>query len=653
MAELTPQQEGSWEHAELYRSLVETCSDAITITDLTGRITCVSPKTLELHGYTTDQEMIGLSAFDLIAPEDHEKARANLERTLSEGMVKGVRYSILRKDGSVSPCELSASVITERDGKPTGFIASVRDLTDRHHVEEQLQISRAMLEAIVESIPFDFFALDASGRYRLLNSVSRSHWGDVVGQRPEDLPIDEATLAQWLENNRRAMNGEIVDEEVQFEIDGAHRTFRNIIAPIHRSGKTLGILGVNYDCTEQKRIEQELRDTREIFYSVFTASPYSIELYDTEGRLIDANPACLELFGVTSLDEVKGFSLFDNPNIPDDLLQRVKDGEAVSYETEFDFDLVWRHRLYETQKTGTMFVEAYISPWLNRGYLAHMQDITRRKRAEEERLKLQAQVHHAQKLESLGLLAGTIAHDFNNLLLSIQGNAELVLRRVSPSSKVESELQRIVTAADRASELAGQMLTFAREDQLSPEEVDLSTVVKEMAILLESSIGGRATLQLDLAPDLPRIEADAIQLGQVVMNLVTNASESLSGCPGSILVATSVMQCSKEYLSSLEMSESLEPGEYVCLEVSDTGCGMDEETVNRVLDPFFTTKQSGRGLGLASLAGIVRRHGGALSITSEPGVGASFRVLFPVSHQGAEELKDRAQQIKGAEAPLS
>ncbi len=238
---------------------------------------------------------------------------------------------------------------------------------------------------------------------------------------------------------------------------------------------------------------------------------------------------------------------------------------------------------------------------------------------------------HAQKLESLGVLAGGIAHDFNNILTAVIGNAELALKREVPGSSSAENLRQIIAAASKAAELARQMLAYAGRGIFVREPFDLSTLVRDMTGMLEISISKKAALQYRLANDLPAIEGDVTQVHQIVMNLVINASEAIGDAPGVITVTTGCMACKKEDFAHAWGAENLRDGDYVFLEISDTGCGMNQETISRIFDPFFTTKFTGRGLGMSAVLGIVKSHGGAVKIASEPGKGTTFLILFPVS----------------------
>jgi PAS domain S-box-containing protein len=265
-----------------------------------------------------------------------------------------------------------------------------------------------------------------------------------------------------------------------------------------------------------------------------------------------------------------------------------------------------------------------------------------RKWGEDEREKLEAQVQHAQKLESLGVLAGGIAHDFNNLLTGILGNADLTLMSLPDGSSSYQSVREIKKTAERAADLSRQMLAYSGRGSFLIETIDLNDVVREMGHLLEASISKRAVLTYEVAADLPPVVADTTQIRQVIMNLITNASDALGDADGLIRIRTGVKHCDRAYLGETYLDDQLPEGEYVYLEVEDTGCGMDEATLQKIFDPFFTTKFTGRGLGLAAALGIIRGHRGAVEVKSEAGKGTLFRVFFPMSDQPLKRAAPQA-----------
>lgn len=261
--------------------------------------------------------------------------------------------------------------------------------------------------------------------------------------------------------------------------------------------------------------------------------------------------------------------------------------------------------------------------------LTMVEDIDGRKRAAAERRAMEERFREMQKLESLGVLAGGVAHDFNNLLVPILGNAELALQELPPASAVHGYVREIVAAAERAAQLARQMLAYSGRGRFVSEATDLSLLIEDMADLLRASVARGLALELDLAPDLPPVDADASQLRQLVLNLVLNASEAAGSAEGRIVVRTGRRHVTRDFLESAHLAADLPEGDYVFLEVRDTGVGMADSVRARMFDPFFTTKSPGRGLGLPATLGVVRAHHGAIRIESELGRGTTVTVILP------------------------
>jgi PAS domain S-box-containing protein len=246
----------------------------------------------------------------------------------------------------------------------------------------------------------------------------------------------------------------------------------------------------------------------------------------------------------------------------------------------------------------------------------------------------EAQSRHVQKLESIGVLAGGIAHDFNNLLHVVLGNADIALSQLPRGMPAREPIEEVVRATLRAADLTRQLLAYSGKGAFVIRHLDLSSEVREMATLLRTAISKQATLAWELAPDLPAVSADPTQVRQVVMNLITNASDALGDNGGTITLRTGVAHPDERNDDRLGEPRRVDgvdpaPGPYVYLEIADNGCGMTPDTLNRIFDPFFSTKYTGRGLGLAAVMGIVRAHKGIIRIRTEPGQGTSFRVLFP------------------------
>ena len=284
------------------------------------------------------------------------------------------------------------------------------------------------------------------------------------------------------------------------------------------------------------------------------------------------------------------------------------------------------------------------------GALVLFKDVTQEMEREAERQRIETQMQRAQKLESLGVLAGGIAHDFNNLLVSIVGNADLALLLASKGSPMQKALMKIKLAGSKASELTQQLLAYSGKREVRTEAIDLNPLVSELKNLLEISISYYVALEMVLSADLPPIRGDLAQITQVLMNLITNASEAIGEHSGKITIATGTVTLNSEAWAELSASWDISEGEFVFVDVSDTGCGMDTSTQQQIFEPFFTTKSTGRGLGLAAVAGIVRSHHGALEVRSELGSGTTFRVLLPAAPGAREDVAAADTRHPDAEA---
>jgi PAS domain S-box-containing protein len=380
---------------------------------------------------------------------------------------------------------------------------------------------------------------------------------------------------------------------------------------------------------ERLRQEQEaLQRSEEQFRLTFEIAPIGMAIVAVDGRFLRVNQALCNTTGYTAQELLR--RTFADLIDPGDLAaQQALDRQLLNGQMPF----IQTERRY-LGKDGQV-IETLLHIALVRDsqghplhFTAQIVDLTERKQAELQRLALERRLLEAQKLESIGMLAGGIAHDFNNLLVGILGNTSLLLTELPPSSQLHERVLRIETAAARAAELTQQMLAYAGKGRFVVEPIDLNTLIAEMPQLLSASISKNATLQHQLTPKLPIIEGDVTQLRQLIMNLIINASEAIGDQPGTISISTSLRHIELADQAT-EHDADLPVGDYVVLDVADTGCGMDAATLARIFDPFFTTKFTGRGLGLAAVQGIVRSHHGTLRVASAYGHGTTFSILLP------------------------
>jgi PAS domain S-box-containing protein len=391
------------------------------------------------------------------------------------------------------------------------------------------------------------------------------------------------------------------------------------------------------------RLYAEVRESEERYRRLVEYSPEPIAVH-SGGRMVFINPAGVQLMGAATPEELIGRPILDfvHPDYHAVVVERVLQAQA-GYQAGPIEEVFVRldGQLIDVEVVG--IPTTYLG---NPATQVVIRDITERKRVEAERLAFERRLLETQKLESLGVLAGGIAHDFNNLLMGVLGNASLALLDLPPGSPVEYSIRQIEDAARRAAELTRQMLVYAGKEQFVIQAVNLSAIVEEMSHLAQVSFGKGVSLQRQLDKQLPKIQADAAQMRQLVMNLVTNASEAIGDTTGAITLTTGVRQLTNAYLATTYLAPDLPSGSYVYLEVADAGSGMDAATLARIFEPFFTTRFTGRGLGLSAVLGIVRGHRGALQVQSEPGRGTTFTIFLPTTEDRPPITEDRGLKIE-------
>jgi PAS domain S-box-containing protein len=397
------------------------------------------------------------------------------------------------------------------------------------------------------------------------------------------------------------------------------------------------------DITERKRSDEALKESEERYRSLVNSSTDAILMMDNERLIVSCNQAFLDLFGYEK-NEIDGKSI------------RIIHQSDESFRSfgEMTYPAIERTGTYRTEwefkrKDGTIYpVETVTSVIKSHdgeisGYVAIIRGTAERKRAEEEKKKLEAQLLQAHKMEAIGTLAGGIAHDFNNILQAISGYTQILMMQKGPTDPDYDKLEAIENSTQRAGDLAKQLLIFGRKLESKLRPMDLNHEVMQVSKMLERTIPKMISIELHMAKDLKIIDADPVQLEQIMMNLGVNARDAMPD-GGKLIFRTENIILDETYC---KIHPGSTPGEYVLLTVLDTGHGMDGEILEHIFEPFFTTKETGRGtgLGLAMVYGIVKSHGGHIMCYSEPGMGSTFKTYFPVLEvEGKEQEEERGKE---------
>jgi PAS domain S-box-containing protein len=401
---------------------------------------------------------------------------------------------------------------------------------------------------------------------------------------------------------------------------------------------------------ERRLAEEALRNSEKRYRLLFESNPLPMWVYDIETlSFLAVNAAVVRRYGYSEQEFLK-MDIKDIRPVEDvpDLIERISNVGVT-----FNESRTWRHR----KKDGTIIdVEITSHPLTFAGRQAKLvlaNDVTERKRAEEALHKTEEQLRQALKMEAVGKLAGGVAHDFNNLLTAITGHSEMCLRRLTPENSLHRHIDQIKKAGDRAAALTRQLLAFSRKQILQPEVLDLNHIVLELSKMLQRLIGEDIDLLMGLAADLGKVKADPNQLEQVLMNLVVNSRDAMPK-GGKLTIETSNVHLSGEFADN---HASVPAGDYVMLAVSDSGCGMDAETQARIYEPFFTTKEVGKGtgLGLATVYGIVKQSEGSIWVYSEVGRGTTFKIYLPAVECPEPTVVagiENHELLKGAETVL-
>lgn len=649
------------ESEERYRNIIDNTLIGLFRTTLSGKILMANPAFIEMLGYDSMEELSEINISEQLYFK--KESRDQFIRMLkNKDFVNNFETTWIKKDGSPIHIRKSARLIRDESGNPTHYECTIEDNTERKQMEKALVETQSLLAAAIDSSPAGIIIIDApDGRIRMINTavlgmISHIHF-PVMNQRLKDLlqenPSfrDDGSLITEEDSSivRTLFEGNVIrNKKIYMFRDGEKRCLLSNAAPVYdgRGDIVAGILLI-HDITELKNTSDALHQSEERFRSVIEASNDAMIEINSGGLITLFNKAAEKIFGY-SREEVLGSSI--SCIIP----EKYRESHEHYIHEFFDAGIQPRvihqiHELEAVRKNGEKF---HIDISLSLGssgqepfILVVIRDISRRKSLEE-------QLRQSQKMEAIGNLAGGVAHDFNNLLTGMLGYSELMLARTPKDDPNYQSLFQIKKASESAASLTQQLLAFSRKQILEPIALNLNELIASMDKMLRRLIFEDIELVVTMDPALGYIQADPVQIEQILLNLAVNARDAMpSG--GSLTIETAnkdVLEC------SLENHPEIQPGRYVMLSVKDTGHGMDQKVLERIFDPFYTTKEIGKGtgLGLSTVYGIVKQSNGHIFASSEINQGAAFNIYFPKIEQGAQSPSSKADvdSLAGSEVVL-
>jgi PAS domain S-box-containing protein len=630
IGELRVSERSTAEVRDLLQTTLSSIGDAVLVTDAQGRVTFVNPVAQALTQCTQEQASGQPVAdiFRIVNESTRNAVESPVTRVLREGTTVGLANHtvLLARDGREIPIDDSGAPIRDQHGSVIGVVLVFRDITARKKAEE----ASLRLAAIVEYSGDAIVSQRLDGMVLTWNAAATSMFGyseaEMVGHKLALLAIEDNTGdPEHVLERLGAGEPAVRYEAVRHRKDGSLLEIAAVASPIRDSfGNLIGVSRICADVTERKRTLQALRESEEQLRLSAEAAQLGVWHRDLATGQISGSPQIENVFGLAPGAYPKTMEQFLALIHPEDR-QRVSEASARAIQANVDLDVEFRS-LWSNGEVHWMLSRG--RPIYSAGKAIALagitMDITNRRRLEEK-------MRQAQKLESLGILAGGIAHDFNNLLVGILGNASLLKEETAADSPLRDVMDNLMQASERAAHLTRQMLAYSGKGRFVVERLDLSLQVQQILALIDASIAKSVRIALNFAPGLPLVEGDSGQIQQLIMNLVINGAEAIGPGGGTVTVSATLREIGPDYVRDNLAGDNIPPGSYVCLEVHDTGVGMDAATQARIFDPFFTTKFTGRGLGLAAALGIVRGHQGALTVYSEPGKGTTFKVFFPAA----------------------
>jgi PAS domain S-box-containing protein len=646
ITERKQKEEGLRESEARYRDLVENSLDLICTHDLEGKLLSLNEAAVQQMGYDRES-LLNRNLSDFLDPAMRHLFAGYLSEIKETGRSRGI-LRVLNAAGEIRLWEYNNSLRTEGVAVPL-VRGMAHDITERHRAEQALLKNEAKYRRLYDSLMDASVSVDMTGRIVEINQAYES----LLGYSKEELlrlNYVDLTPERWHSIERDLVENQILARGYSDIYEKEYRRKDGAIIPVElrtflirdSAGRPEGMWAIVRDISERKAVAEALGRAEEKYSLAFQASPDWCAITTMEeGVFVEVNKAFERLSGF-GREEVLGKSVLELGiwDRPEERLRLVdllrRQGTVLNVEARF--------RL-ASGEVGTFMLSAEMIELEGRSLmLTAARDMT-------ELRSLEAQFRQAQKMEAVGRLAGGVAHDFNNMLGVILGYTDLALKRLNPQEPLYHDLQEVHNAARRSADLTRQLLAFSRKQIVTPRVINLNEALTQQQKMLSRLIGEDINLKVIAGPGLWNIRLDPSQGDQILANLAVNARDAIAGV-GTVTIETANVTLDEGYSRRHCYST---PGEYVLLAVSDSGCGMDQETLERIFEPFFTTKAEGQGtgLGLSTVYGIVKQNEGTIEAYSEPGRGTTFKIYFPrFRGEAVPKASDKARPLFGSETVL-
>lgn len=644
------------ENVQHYRAVLQDFPILICSYAPGGEITFVNDAYCKFFNKTAD-ELIGFNFLSLVPEADREMVMKNILSLNPQSPMQSHEHRVIVPNEEIKWQQWINQAFFDVHGKAVSYHSIGQDVTKRKRAEAESRKHANFIQSLLNAVPTPVFFKDKTGKYLGCNRAFTELMGvtpnEIKGKTVQELwPSKHAEVyhrkdLELLQNPER----QVYDFEVK-DKDGIIRPVL-FVKDVFRdeNGKIAGLVGAFLDIKEHKQAEEALRKSEKRFRDLVGMLPVAVFETDQNFKLTFANSHAFELFGYGEEDLAKGIYSLDLITPEDREFAETNIAKRISGEDPKTIE-------YQAlKKDGSIFpILLEASSIMNRGKFQGIRgiivDIVDRKRQEEERLKISDQLRQAQKMESIGRLAGGVSHDLNNLLSPIIGYGELLLQDLDSTDSKREPVKQILGAGMRAKDLVHQLLAFSRKQTLEYKPASLNNVLINFEKLLRRTIREDIKIEIVAFPNSPIIMADIGQIEQVVMNLAVNAQDAMPE-GGKLVLETGRVHLDATYAKA---HPGTKPGPYAMLIVSDTGYGMDEETLEHLFEPFYSTKgDKGTGLGLATVYGIIKQHEGNIWVYSEKGMGTTFKIYLPLPHKSNfqfDSAEARLGELDGTETIL-